>query len=438
MPESPGKPICISIESAGKKPDKTMTNDRNKAKKTFDYDVIVAGGGPAGSTAATLLARYGHSVLLLERDRHPRFHIGESMLPNMTPIMDRLGMDWKEGNLRKQGAEFIDESTAQRISFSFESQAPAYQVERARFDARLFENAAKQGADTRQNEEISKVDCHTGGISATSSRAIYRCRYFIDATGRSILMGRAQKSIRRLHNLGRFALYSCYGNAGSPAAARLFETGIIQIVLLDIGWLWIIPLTGQRLSIGLVVKANRPQGVANSELFQRTIDGSPTLTELLEGAEPIFQHRVEADFSYINRKRHGLRYACCGDAAGFLDPVFSSGVFFSVKSAEMIADRLHPALTEGREGDPNLLLPDDAVYKHGFETMQRMIERFYHSGLVHNLFFEADREQRIKTEVTCLLAGDLWSQNNFFQQGLLAGRRGNVQATGNGLQESGE
>ncbi len=407
-----------------------MKTNLNRPKEAFDYDVVVAGGGPAGSTAATLLARYGHSVLLLERDRHPRFHIGESMLPNMTPIMDRLGMDWREGNLRKQGAEFIDESTAQRIRFSFASQAPTYQVERARFDARLFENAARQGADTRQNEAIVKVDCQADGVTATSSRSIHRCRYFIDATGRGILMGRAHKSIRRLDNLGRFALYSCYGNAGSPAAARLFETGIIQIVLLDIGWLWIIPLTGRRLSIGLVVKTPRPQDVASHELFQRSIERSPTLTELLDGAEPIFQHRVEADFSYINRKRHGLRYACCGDAAGFLDPVFSSGVFFAAKSAEMIADRLHPALIEGREGDPNLHLPDNAVYEHGFQTMHRMIERFYHSGLVYNLFFEADRDRRIKTEVTCLLAGDLWSENNFFQQGLLTGRCGNFQVTG--------
>lgn len=409
-----------------------MKTNLNKLKEAFDYDVVVAGGGPAGSTAATLLARYGHSVLLLERDRHPRFHIGESMLPNMTPIMDRLGMDWSKGNLRKQGAEFIDEATTRRVYFSFASQAPTFQVERARFDARLFENAARQGADTCQSEAIVKVDCRARGVTATSSRASYRCRYFIDATGRGKLMGRAQRSIRRLNNLGRFALYSCYGNASSPATAHLFETGIIQIVLLDIGWLWIIPLTGRRLSVGLVVKKNRPEGVTNHQLLQHSIKRSPTLTALLEGAEPIFENRGEADFSYINRKRHGPRYACCGDAAGFLDPVFSSGVFFATKSAEMIADRLHPALTERREGDPNLHLPDDAVYGHGFQTMHRMIQRFYHSGLVHNLFFEAGREQRIKTEVTRLLAGDLWNESNFFQQSLLRGRRGNFQMTGSG------
>jgi len=400
-----------------------MSNDRNRAKRNFDYDVIVAGGGPAGSIAATLLARYGHSVLLLERNRHPRYHIGESLLPNMTPIMDRLGMDWQEGNLRKQGAEFIDESTIGRVCFSFASQAPTFQVERARFDAGLFENAARQGVDTHQNEAIVTVDCQADSVTATSSRASYRCRFFIDATGRGILMGRVKRSIQRLDNLGRFATYSCYGKVGSPAAARLFATGIIQILLLDIGWLWIIPLTGRRLSIGLVVKTKRPHGVAKQELFQRSIEQSATLTGLLEGAEPIFEHRIDADFSYINRKRHGLRYACCGDAAGFLDPVFSSGVFFAAKSAEMIADRLHPALIEGREGDPNLHLPDDAVYAHGFQTMHRMIERFYHSSLVHNLFFEADRDPRIKTEVTGLLAGDLWSENNFFQQSLLTGRR---------------
>ncbi|MEN8261334.1 MAG: pyridine nucleotide-disulfide oxidoreductase, partial [Pseudomonadota bacterium] len=122
-------------------------------------------------------------------------------------------------------------------------------------------------------------------------------------------------------------------------------------------------------------------------------------------------------------RRHGLRYACCGDAAGFLDPVFSSGVFLACTSAERIAERVHKALLEGREADPELHADDDKDYRLGFRTMQLIVERFYQSDLVHNLFFEAHRDPEIKNEIARILAGDLWSDDNLFQQSLLQSRR---------------
>jgi flavin-dependent dehydrogenase len=224
--------------------------------------------------------------------------------------------------------------------------------------------------------------------------------------------------------LGKFAVYSHFEKIlPSPEADELFDSGSIYVPVVDIGWIWIIPLSGRRLSVGLVVQKERPKDCDVEELLRRYLAASPIARTLLEGAEQFAPVRVEADFSYINQSRHGLRYACCGDAAGFLDPVFSSGVFLAFTSAARVADRVHQALAEGREADPTLHADDDGDYLLGFNTMRLFVERFYQSNMVHNLFFEADRHPDLKSQIARLLSGDLWADDNALQKNLLAGRR---------------
>jgi len=346
------------------------------------------------------------------------------MLPHSESIVHRLGIDWGKGNLHKGGAEFIDEEKEKSIYFPLSDKYKTYQIERSGFDMLLFENAADKGVETHQREKVIRVESAISPVVVETDKTAYRCRYFIDATGRSALMGRGLRSIKRLENLGRFALYSHYRNVTTPAADSLFETGNVVVLTVDIGWIWVIPLIGRRLSIGLVIQN---QGVrSNAGLFQRYIGQSRLLQRVLSGAEQENAIRAEADFSFVNRGRHGQRYATCGDASGFLDPVFSSGVFLAFTSAERIADRLHEALVGEFEDDPCLHCVDDERYESGFRTMQLIVERFYQSDLVSNLFFEADRDERIKREVGKILAGDLWSESNAFQKGLLEGRRARV------------
>lgn len=390
----------------------------------FDYDVTVVGGGPAGSTAATLLAQHGHRVLLLESGRHPRFHIGESMLPFSEPVIQRLGIDWSAGNLSKSGAVFMDEATDQQMYFPLSAQRRTFQIERAPFDQMLFENAGKHGVETHQDEKVINVSCDSDKVSLVSDKSEYRSRYLIDATGRGALMGRKAKAISRIQNLGKFAVYTHFEKIQPSAEAdELFRSGNIYVPVVDIGWIWIIPLAGRRLSVGLVVQKQHPKDCDIEELLRRYLAASPLLSRLLAGAEQSAPVRAEADFSYVNQSRYGTRYACCGDAAGFLDPVFSSGVFLAFTSAARVADRVHQGLMEGREADPALHAEDDEKYLLGFNTMRLFVERFYHSNIVHNLFFEAHRDPELKAQIAQLLAGDLWVDNNKLQQSLLAGRQ---------------
>ena len=389
-----------------------------------NYDVIVAGSGPAGSTAATLLAQQGHNVLIIERGQHPRFHIGESMLPLSTPVFDRLGIEWDRHNyLHKYGAEFIDEKRGKQVRFCLNGQYQPYQVERAPFDQMLATNAVHHGARLQQQESVRAVAIDVDSVRLNTDREQYRSRYLIDATGRSTFMGRKQAGIERIENLGRFALYTHYRHANSAAARNMYVSGDIKILMMDIGWIWIIPLIGERLSVGLVVQQSMDESSRGTALYERYIKASPLLTELLAGAEQETAVRAEADFSYANSQRHGQRYACCGDAAGFLDPIFSSGVFLAVTSAEKVADRLHPALAAGTEGDPMLHASDDDHYNLAFRSMRLFVERFYRYDMVNQLFFEADRSETVKNDIAALLSGDLWRGNNEFQRMLLEGRQ---------------
>jgi flavin-dependent dehydrogenase len=390
----------------------------------FDYDVVVVGGGPAGSTASTLLAQHGRKVLLLERDKHPRFHIGESMLPFSEPVVQRLGIDWSEHSQFKSGAVFIDEATERRMFFPLSVYRKTYQLERGPFDQKLFLNAAVHGVETHEEESVLEVSCMPEGVDITTDKRSYRSRYLVDATGRSALMGKKSKTIEKIENLGKFAVYSHFDNIPpSEEADELFRSGSIYVPVVDIGWLWIIPLSGRRLSVGLVVQKERPKDCSVEELLGRYIAASPIASTLLNGAGQFAPVRVEADFSYTNQSRYGIRYACCGDAAGFLDPVFSSGVFLAFTSAARVADQVHLGLQEGREADPLLHAGDDEDYLLGFNTMRMFVERFYQSSIVHNLFFEADRDPELKDQIARLLSGDLWADNNALQQRLLAGRR---------------
>ena len=385
-------------------------------------DVIIIGGGPAGSTAANLLSQAGHRVRLLEKEHFPRFHIGESLLPIDLPIFARLGVQLDPAAfIRKDGAEFIDERSGQSATFLFSealdgTPKSAYQVERSRFDHVLLQRAATLGADVRQGVAVQEVTTDQASASVlTRDGATHRARFIIDATGQDALLARTNHTVQPLKGFGIAAVFRHYDGIDPAIAAELMATGNIKVLMVPMGWMWLIPLAGRRLSVGIV---SQKTGLGPELLASATAE-SPLIQRLIAGAVAT-EPRIIRNFSYRNRRAYGTRWACIGDAACFLDPVFSSGVSLAMLSAEFLTDRLGAALREGREADPQLMAAHSKHMEVGYRSFAALIHRFYNHEMVRRLFFVETRGEVMRSGITSVLAGDLWrDKENPFQQTLL-------------------
>jgi len=385
-------------------------------------DVLVMGGGPAGSTVANLLAQAGHDVLLLEKETFPRFHIGESLLPIDLPIFERLGVRLDPAVfLRKDGAEFLDERTGQAATFLFAEGLPgtpthAYQVERATFDHALLEAAQAQGVDVREGTAVSEVDLDGAPdrVRVLTAQGAHEARYLVDATGQDAFLARRHRTAEPYQGFGRVAIFRHHEGLSPAVAAELARTGNIKVLIVPEGWMWVIPLSGARLSVGIVSR-NAVQG---TQLLDEAFAASPLLQRLTAGTSATAP-RVIRNFSYRNQVAHGPRWACAGDAACFLDPVFSSGVSLAMLSGSSLADALTPALRAGSEGAPTLLAGHAARMHTGYKSFSGLIRRFYDHALVRSLFFHDTENEIYRAGITSVLGGDLWRDDNAFQQILL-------------------
>lgn len=389
-----------------------------------EFDVVVVGGGPAGSTASNLLAQHGHRVVLIERDTFPRFHIGESLLPCGLPIYDRLGVDLSKEHLRKAGAQFIDEATGQSAVYDFSDALPggvpyAYQVERATFDDNLLRAAQRAGAIVREGEEVTECAFDDAGVNVTTSRGAYRARYVVDATGQDAMFAKLHRSREPIQGFGKAAVFCHFEGLRPDAAQELAETGNIKVLMLDQGWAWLIPLRRGALSVGLVSRKTP----FRREWLDELVESSATIQHLTHGAKERTPSRVISNFSYRNSKPYGARWACIGDASCFLDPVFSSGVSLAVITGERIADALSPALKANTEGNAALMQPTSADMVRAYESVGALIHSFYHTRVVHNLFFVERANVEFRAGLTSILAGDVWREDNRFQNMLLQSKR---------------
>ncbi|WP_423455602.1 NAD(P)/FAD-dependent oxidoreductase [Ottowia sp. VDI28] len=321
-----------------------------------ECDVLVVGGGPAGSTMATLLARDGRRVVLLEKDHHPRFHIGESLLPGNVALFDKLGVreQVEKIGMPKYGIEFVrpDLDYCSYVDFAEgwdPSKASAWQVRRSELDELLFRNAASVGAQALEGVKVSGVDFDADGATvqarlADGSRRTWRTRFVVDASGRDTLLANKFKCKNKNPDHNSTALFGHFRDARRLEGQR---EGNISICWFEHGWFWFIPLADGTTSVGAVCWAYylKARDKPLKEYFFDTIAMCPELHDRLKDAT-LVDDRVHAtgNFSYSSTHATGERYLMVGDAFTFVDPMFSSGVFLAMQGAFDGAELVKTAL----------------------------------------------------------------------------------------------
>jgi flavin-dependent dehydrogenase len=387
------------------------------------WDVVVLGAGPAGSATAGLLAQQGARVLVLEKEHFPRFHIGESLLPASLGVLRRLGVEPDASTfVYKRGARFVCEATGRSRTFAFDealagTDAHAWHVDRARFDTLLRDRARAAGATVVHGETVVDAGVEAERVYAHTKTERHLGRFLVDATGQARLCASIAKTVEPYRNFGASAVFTHYAGLSAQAIDELAPDFDIRILVREDGWGWIIPLAGERLSVGLVTTGRATKAMLDVGLLE-----GPTVKRLTQGARRLETH-VVGNYSFRNAGPTGPRRASVGDAACFLDPVFSSGVTLALRAAESLADTLAPALREGREGEPTLLDEHRESMERAYRTFAGLIDRFYNTKIVQGLFLAEVEDMPGRAGVMSVLAGDVWRHDNPFQDMLLNARR---------------
>jgi flavin-dependent dehydrogenase len=386
-----------------------------------DCPVVVIGGGPGGSTAATLLADHGHRVMLFERAHFPRFHIGESLIPETFWVLERLGMLEKMRNshfVKKYSVQFVNEHGRLSEPFYFVEHKPhessqTWQVRRAEFDQMLLNNAREHGVDAREGVRV--LDVLFEGDRAVGVKVRYedgrqeevRSQVVVDASGQSsLIMGRL--GLRQWDKeLRKAALWTYWEGAYRDTGRDEGGTMVLRTANRK-GWFWYIPLHDNIVSVGVVDDYDslfKDRGDLDHEaIYQEEVARCPGLQPRLVGAKRVDQFHVAKEYTYRATRAAGDGWVLVGDAFGFLDPLYSSGVLLALKSGQLAADAVAEGLAKGDTSAAQLGKWEPG-FRRGMDRMRRMVCEFY-DGFSFGRFIK--RHPHLKGSLTDLLIGDLF------------------------------
>lgn len=356
-----------------------------------NYDAIVVGGGPAGSSTAALLAEKGHDVLVVEKEKFPRYHVGESLMPFCYFPLERLGLIdtlMESANPRKYCVQFVRQDGFLSQPFYFfqhfdHPSSTTWQVWRSEFDKMILDKARSNGATVMEETKAKKLiksGDRVEGITVESEdmgSLDLHAPIVVDASGRDCFAAHKQKWMVRDPELKKIALWTYF--KGAKRDPGLDEGATTVAYLPNKGWFWYIPLSGDMVSVGIVAERDylfNGSTKDHEEIFQREVLNNEWIKEHLAEAEQTGKYRITGEYSYRNRYCASEGLVLAGDALGFLDPVFSSGVFLALKSGVMLADEIDLAL---KAGDLSARSFDryGKRMQSSIETMRKIVYAFY-------------------------------------------------------------
>jgi flavin-dependent dehydrogenase len=382
-------------------------------------DVVVIGGGPAGSTASTLIAQRGYRVQLFERERFPRFHIGESLIPETYWVLQRLNMLEKMKHshfVRKHSVQFVNASGRLSAPFYFWDNKPhecsqTWQVVRSEFDQMMLQNAREHGVDVHEGARVVDVlfeGSRAVGVKLHAVDGVHevRARVVVDASGQSGLLQNKFKLRVWDPVLNKGAIWTYWEGAYRDAGRDEGATVVIQTPSKQ-GWFWYIPLHDNRASVGVVAPFDylfKGRG-KHEETYNEEVERCPAVKERVAKARRVAGYFATKDYSYRSRQVAGDGWVLIGDAFGFLDPLYSSGVLLALRSGEMAADAIVDGLQTG-DLSAAQLGRWGALFNLGVDRMRRLVCEYY-GGFSFGNFVR--HFPQLKGKVTDLLIGDLFT-----------------------------